>query len=587
MGIQVDVLRINGFRGIENLEITLPKVAILFGQNNAGKTSIIKALQLVLGDYGRYLSSEDFFIDSADDQQVDKITVDIRIIPIDENGRVKTFEDDWVNVFGEIIQPDLDEYDYVALRAIAKQHETLQGKYITEREYLTEWNDFDNWLDSDTLKLTKKLDEITFIPIDAQRDIHSEIKEKYSFIGRVLSNINYSSSEIEELEEKIAEINQNAVDKSANLTHLKTHLDKLSETTLGRGKTEIMPFPKKIRDLSKNFSLHFGDNANSSFSMEYHGMGTRSWASMLTVKAFTEMLRDSFEKESKAFFSLIAAEEPEAHLHPNAQRTLYNQLASMENQVIVSTHSPYLISMADFSQLRALYKKDGRVASYKLTENLNQGEKNTLKRAVLFSRGELMFSRVLVLAEGVTEEQVLPSLIQAYFGQSCSALGINCIGVGGVNYAPFIKMAVSFGIPVVVISDNESNINTKVNKVIANIIDKFNLVLSSDVFYLQFLQPNNNFESELLGLYLRNEIIDALMLAYKEKDSDEIHRQIKEQELNSSSNEQLFKEMKSSKSTYSGFLADIILENPYNKDFKTLLSLPLNNAFEKIAEWIK
>jgi putative ATP-dependent endonuclease of OLD family len=587
MGIQVDVLRINGFRGIQNLEITLPKVMILFGQNNAGKTSIIKALQLVLGDYGRYLSSEDFFINSDNDQQIDKITVDIRIIPIDENGRVKTFEDDWVNVFGEIIQPDLDEYDYVALRAIAKQHETLQGKYITEREYLTEWNDFDNWLDSDTLKLTKKLDEITFIPIDAQRDIHSEIKEKYSFIGRVLSNINYSSSEIEELEEKIAEINQNAVDKSANLTHLKTHLDKLSETTLGRGKTEIMPFPKKIRDLSKNFSLHFGDNANSSFSMEYHGMGTRSWASMLTVKAFTEMLRDSFEKESKAFFSLIAAEEPEAHLHPNAQRTLYNQLASMENQVIVSTHSPYLISMADFSQLRALYKKDGRVASYKLTENLNQGEKNTLKRAVLFSRGELMFSRVLVLAEGVTEEQVLPSLIQAYFGQSCSALGINCIGVGGVNYAPFIKMAVSFGIPVVVISDNESNINTKVNKVIANIIDKFNLVLSSDVFYLQFLQPNNNFESELLGLYLRNEIIDALMLAYKEKDSDEIHRQIKEQELNSSSNEQLFKEMKSSKSTYSGFLADIILENPYNKDFKTLLSLPLNNAFEKIAEWIK
>lgn len=587
MGIQVDVLRINGFRGIQNLEITLPKVMILFGQNNAGKTSIIKALQLVLGDYGRYLSSEDFFINSDNDQQIDKITVDIRIIPIDENGRVKTFEDDWVNVFGEIIQPDLDEYDYVALRAIAKQHETLQGKYITEREYLTEWNDFDNWLDSDTLKLTKKLDEITFIPIDAQRDIHSEIKEKYSFIGRVLSNINYSSSEIEELEEKIAEINQNAVDKSANLTHLKTHLDKLSETTLGRGKTEIMPFPKKIRDLSKNFSLHFGDNANSSFSMEYHGMGTRSWASMLTVKAFTEMLRDSFEKESKAFFSLIAAEEPEAHLHPNAQRTLYNQLASMENQVIVSTHSPYLISMADFSQLRALYKKDGRVASYKLTENLNQGEKNTLKRAVLFSRGELMFSRVLVLAEGVTEEQVLPSLIQAYFGQSCSALGINCIGVGGVNYAPFIKMAVSFGIPVVVISDNESNINTKVNKVIANIIDKFNLVLSSDVFYLQFLQPNNNFKSELLGLYLRNEIIDALMLAYKEKDSDEIHRQIKEQELNSSSNEQLFKEMKSSKSTYSGFLADIILENPYNKDFKTLLSLPLNNAFEKIAEWIK
>ena len=469
MGIQVDVLRINGFRGIQNLEITLPKVMILFGQNNAGKTSIIKALQLVLGDYGRYLSSEDFFINSDNDQQIDKITVDIRIIPIDENGRVKTFEDDWVNVFGEIIQPDLDEYDYVALRAIAKQHETLQGKYITEREYLTEWNDFDNWLDSDTLKLTKKLDEITFIPIDAQRDIHSEIKEKYSFIGRVLSNINYSSSEIKELEEKIAEINQNAVDKSANLTHLKTHLDKLSETTLGRGKTEIMPFPKKIRDLSKNFSLHFGDNANSSFSMEYHGMGTRSWASMLTVKAFTEMLRDSFEKESKPFFSLIAAEEPEAHLHPNAQRTLYNQLASMENQVIVSTHSPYLISMADFSQLRALYKKDAKVYCYQLDKHLERNEKYELRRGMVRTNSELFFSKVILLAEGVTEEQVLPALLQNYFSKNCSALGVNCVGINGKSYAPYIKLAVSFGVPVCIISDNDGNteqeIKSHINKV--------------------------------------------------------------------------------------------------------------------------
>ena len=62
MSIQIDVARICGFRGIANIEITLPKVTVLFGQNNAGKTSIIKALQLALGDYSRYLSDEDFYI---------------------------------------------------------------------------------------------------------------------------------------------------------------------------------------------------------------------------------------------------------------------------------------------------------------------------------------------------------------------------------------------------------------------------------------------------------------------------------------------------------------------------------------------
>lgn len=589
MGIQVDVLRINGFRGIENLEITLPKVTILFGQNNAGKTSIIKALQLVLGDYGRYLSSEDFFINSDNDQQIDKITVDIRIIPIDENSRVDFFEDDWVNVFEDTIQPDLDGKAFVALRVIAKQHETFQGKYVIEREYLIEWNNFDNWLDSDTQKLTKKLDEISFIPIDAQRDIHSEIKEKYSFIGRVLSNINYTSSEIKELEEKIAEINQNAVDKSPNLTHLKTHLDKLSETTLGQGKTEITPFPKKIRDLSKNFSLHFGDNANCSFSMEYHGMGTRSWASMLTVKAFTEMLRDSFEKESKAFFSLIAAEEPEAHLHPNAQRTLYNQLASMENQVIVSTHSPYLISMADFSQLRALYKKNGDVASHKILENLNEGEKNALKRAVLLSRGELLFSKVIVLAEGVTEEQVLPALIQYYFGRSCSALGINCVGTGGSNYPSFIKMAVSFGIPVCILSDNEEITNKKVNNQIEKIRNEYGLKLEPSELALKFLNSGNDLEKELMSMDLKEEIIDSLLLTNKGFDALEQAKQDELNRLNQLSDNELYTEMtrKGVKSTFSGFLADAIIENRYDKDFKTILSPALSETFAKIEEWLK
>ena len=62
MGILLDKVRVCGFRGISNLEMTLSKVTVLLGQNNAGKTSVIKALQLALGDYSRFLSDEDFHI---------------------------------------------------------------------------------------------------------------------------------------------------------------------------------------------------------------------------------------------------------------------------------------------------------------------------------------------------------------------------------------------------------------------------------------------------------------------------------------------------------------------------------------------
>lgn len=98
MSIQLDMVRICGFRGIANLEITLPKVTVLLGQNNSGKTSVIKALQLALGDYSRYLSDEDFHI-ADDDKRQDFIFVDIRFIPVNDGGRIKNFSNKWQQEF--------------------------------------------------------------------------------------------------------------------------------------------------------------------------------------------------------------------------------------------------------------------------------------------------------------------------------------------------------------------------------------------------------------------------------------------------------------------------------------------------------
>lgn len=51
--IQIDCVRISGFRGIQNMEINLPRIAVLIGPNNSGKTSVLKALQLILGNYAQ------------------------------------------------------------------------------------------------------------------------------------------------------------------------------------------------------------------------------------------------------------------------------------------------------------------------------------------------------------------------------------------------------------------------------------------------------------------------------------------------------------------------------------------------------
>ncbi|MAZ86090.1 MAG: ATP-dependent endonuclease [Cellvibrionaceae bacterium] len=487
MSIQIDVVRIYGFRGISNIEVTLPRVTVLLGQNNAGKTSLIKALQLALGDYSRYLSDEDFHI-GEDEKRQEVITVDLRFIAIEGTTRTSEFSETWQQEFGDKIQAEADGKQFVAIRTIAKP-DRVKGGYIVGRFHLDVWPERSGWQDTrinNKNRLGKRLDSIPFISIDAQRDIHSELKEKSSFVGRVLSSVEYDEKDVTELERLVAEVNKEAIEKSEPLKQLKNHLDNLNQSFEGSGQTELTPFPKKIRDLSKRFSVHFGESDKNSFSMEYHGMGTRSWASMLTVKAFTELLAKNHEEEAEPFSPIMAAEEPEAHLHPNAQRTLYKQLIDAPGQVIISTHSPYIAGLAELHEIKSLRKPDNSVEVYQLRSEFEGDDLRKLKREVVHSRGELLFSRAIVLSEGETEEQALPELFEAFSGKHPFSLGINFVGVNGsgAKYRPFLILAKDLNIPVFIFSDGEDKTIKELKKNYEKVFGPIDIEKASNITIL-------------------------------------------------------------------------------------------------------
>jgi putative ATP-dependent endonuclease of OLD family len=51
---------------------------------------------------------------------------------------------------------------------------------------------------------------------------------------------------------------------------------------------------------------------------------------------------------------VLALEEPETHLHPQAARTLFGHVAQLKGQKIVSTHSPYFLQHVPFRDLRVV-----------------------------------------------------------------------------------------------------------------------------------------------------------------------------------------------------------------------------------------
>jgi len=536
--ILIKTVRINGFRGLKNIEVELEQTTVLTGMNNAGKTSFLKALQVVFGNR-HFITQDDFFIENG--TNVDKIIIDIKIVPIQNGVEQNNFSDEWETLFTIDRIKDDGEKSFIPLRTIIT-FDPIRTLYTTQQYILNSWSDFQNadeyWYEIDNgNEKSFRFEEIPFFYMDAQRDILDDLKSKSSYLGKMLSKIEYSTEALSDIEEKIKALNETAVSDSSILSDIRETLKDLDSTIGSQNENiEITPFTKKVRDLNKGLTIYYG-NDEDSFPMEHHGMGTRSWSSLLTLKAFIKLLETN--SNDNPFFPILAIEEPESHLHPNAQKRLYSQINSMSGQKIISTHSPYIAGASAISEIRSFYKNEVVKCGKINIDDFEQEDIRKINRQVISSRGEVFFSKCLVLFEGETEEQALPIFCEKHFGKTSVELGIDFVGVGGFgNYLPFIRFAENLQIPWLIISDNDQNGDIKVS-----VINQFNASPTDkeqdDV--LIFLGNECDFEKELIENGFQDEIKKALISIGEYY--NEAHKLAKETEINAYNNDKLYEEM--------------------------------------------
>lgn len=578
MSILIKTVRIAGFRGLENIEVELEKTTVLTGMNNTGKTSFLKALQLALGN-SQFVSQDDFFIQG--NSTANKVIVDLFIIPIDEKGEpIEDFSDEWERLLTtNRIQSD-GINSFVPLRTIISFNQ-LKNTYKTERYILKEWVDFSknskSWFKSDNGNPTRfSFDEVPFFYMDAQRDILEDTKLRSSYLGKMIAKIEYSKKDIEEIEGQIKSLNEKAVNSSEILSNIKTTLKAL-DSAMGTNSEgiEITPFTKKIRDLNKGLTIYYSDNEDS-FSMEYHGMGTRSWSSLLTLKSFISLLTKNSEKEKTVFFPILAVEEPEAHLHPNAQKKLFSQIDEIDGQKIISTHSPYIAATAQLTQIRNFYK-DKKVQCGSIdTKLLEKEDARKINRQVINSRGEIFFSKLIVFFEGETEEQALPIFAKDYFGKTPVEMGIDFIGVGGYGgYLPFLKFAEALNIPWLIFSDAENtpdkDIKASVQKQYAN-----SGTTKTENDCIVFLDDGNDFEKQLINEDFSAEIKSSI-INLGEYHNDK-HKEAKAKEVADYDNDKLYEVITGSKTQFGPAVAEQIVSSEKGLPSK------VNDLFAKITE---
>ena len=582
MSILIKTVRIAGFRGLENIEVVLEQTTILTGMNNTGKTSFLKALQLALGNR-QFVSQDDFFIHGSSVSE--KIIIDLLIVPIADDGkRCEDFSETWEILFTtDRIRNDNTDNAFVSLRTIIT-FDAIKNSYKTQQFIQQNWPEFKQddtkWHDTKNgNKMSFHFDEVPFFYMDAQRDILEDTKLRSSYLGKMLSKIEYSKEAIKEIEAQIKSLNEKAVSSSNILSNIKTTLKELDTAMDTRSEgIEITPFTKKIRDLNKGLTIYYTDSQDS-FSMEYHGMGTRSWSSLLTLKAFISLLSINAEKEQSVFFPILAIEEPEAHLHPNAQKKLYGQMDAIAGQKIISTHSPYIAAAAKLGQIRNFYKDKTVTCGRIEIDSLTPEEIRKINRQVINTRGEIFFSKVIVFFEGETEEQALPIFARKHFNKTPVEMGLDFVGVGGYgNYLPFLRFAEALKIPWLIFSDAE---NKPVKSVKTSVQSQFSKCGSkkNEGECIVFLDEGNDFERQLISDGFTDEVKQAIVkqgIYHNDK-----HKQAKVQKIEKYDDDKLYEVIAGSKAQYGPAIAERIIQSDKGLPPKVI------ELFDEIAAILK
>jgi len=153
---------------------------------------------------------------------------------------------------------------------------------------------------------------------------------------------------------------------------------------------------------------------------------------------------------------LLCIDEPELHLHPHAQKLLASFIReSTQNQFLLLTHSPFFIDPSEPENVIRVVMKNNQTCLISLPQNYwTPEELDKLRQLLDVDSLELFFAKKVLLVEGPTEVGAFPIFSKDTY--DFLTHGVSVIGAGGKNnFKLFIKLLKGFEIPFIGVLDKD------------------------------------------------------------------------------------------------------------------------------------
>ena len=353
--MRVSRIEIRNFRSIRHLVVDLGETTVFAGPNNAGKTAILDALRIALthrwGQRGTGFTEYDIHLAGDDDDPKASPGVSIEIHA--QESEPGEWPDGVAEDLDQIVQLDLPTgLHSIALRTRCAWSEE-SGAFEPLWEFLNAAREPLTGRGARRVNLDRFWRYLPVFYLSALRDVGDEFSPRSQFWGRLLEALEIPADLESRALRDLDLLNRRLLKAAPRLQKIAKTLSGATRIAArdGKGGLDLRMSPPKTPDLLSKAEIILRNEPDSPWlPLLRQGQGIQSLSVIFLFQAFVEhLVHELYEQGSEP---VLALEEPETHLHPQAARTLWTHVRALPGQKIVTTHSPYFVQHVPFRDLR-------------------------------------------------------------------------------------------------------------------------------------------------------------------------------------------------------------------------------------------